>query len=95
MSTSSNVGLRVFGPFELDLDRRELRREGARVRLTAKPFDTLAFLVENHRQIVSRDQLRATIWEGLTVSDPAVEHCGAQLFHTGPRAAESSRVQDV
>lgn len=74
MSTNSNVGLRVFGPFELDLDRRELRREGARVRLTAKPFDTLAFLVENRRRIVSRDQLRATIWDGLNVSDPAVEH---------------------
>ena len=66
--------MRVFGPFELDLDRRELRREGARVRLTAKPFDTLAFLVENRRQIVSRDQLRAMVWEGVTVSDPAVEH---------------------
>lgn len=73
MSTSSN-GLRTFGPFELDLDRRELRKDGVRVRVTAKPFDTLAFLVENRRQIVSRDQLRATIWEGLTVSDPAVEH---------------------
>jgi len=74
MSTSSNLGLRVFGTFELDLDSRELRKDGVRVRLTAKPFDTLAFLIENRRQIVSRDQLRATIWEGLAVSDPAVEH---------------------
>jgi DNA-binding winged helix-turn-helix (wHTH) protein len=64
----------MFGPFVLDLGHRELRRDGQKVKLTAKPFDTLAFLVENHGQVVTRDQLRAVVWEGLAVSDPAVEH---------------------
>jgi len=63
-----------FGSFELDLARRELRRQGHRLRLTAKPFDTLAFLVENRGQLVTREQLRASVWCGLLVTDPAIEH---------------------
>jgi DNA-binding winged helix-turn-helix (wHTH) protein len=64
----------MFGPFVLDLDHRELRRDGQKVKLTAKPFDTLVFLVANRGRVVTRDQLRAVVWEGLAVSDPAVEH---------------------
>src|SRR6185437_652828 len=73
-STGTNGDSRAFGSFVLDLDRRELRREGVKVRLTAKPFDTLAVLVENRGHVVTRDQLRSAMWEGLNVSDPAVEH---------------------
>lgn len=73
-STRTNGGSRAFGSFVLDLDRRELRRDGVKVRLTAKPLDTLTFLIENRGQVVTRDQLRAAIWDGLSVSDPAVEH---------------------
>lgn len=73
-STRTNGGSRAFGTFVLDLDRRELRSDGVKVRLTAKPFDTLTFLIENRGQVVTRDQLRSAIWDGLSVSDPAVEH---------------------
>src|ERR1035437_4136003 len=74
-SNETNGGrLRYFAPFVLDFDHRELRRNGERVRLTAKPFDTLALLIENRGQVVTRDQLRATVWEGVSVSDPAIEH---------------------
>jgi DNA-binding winged helix-turn-helix (wHTH) protein len=75
--SSNETSLRrlwYFATFVIDLDRRDLRCNGERVRLTAKPFDTLALLIENRGQVVTRDQLRAIVWEGVNVSDPAIEH---------------------
>jgi len=66
-------GALAFGPFVLDLPRRQLRREGVPIRLTAKPLDVLAFLIEHRGQAVTRDQLREAVWEGVSVSDTAVE----------------------
>ena len=76
-SSSNETSLRrlwYFATFVIDLDRRDLRCNGERVRLTAKPFDTLVLLIENRGQVVTRDQLRATVWEGVNVSDPAIAH---------------------
>jgi len=67
-------GVRVFGTFQLDLEHRELRQAGRRIRLTAKPFDCLAFFVENRGEVITRDHLRATVWAGTSVTDPAIEH---------------------
>jgi DNA-binding winged helix-turn-helix (wHTH) protein len=66
--------LLYFATFVIDLDSRDLRCNGERVRLTAKPFDTLALLIEKRGQVVTREQLRATVWDGVNVSDPAIEH---------------------
>jgi DNA-binding winged helix-turn-helix (wHTH) protein len=62
-----------FGPFVLDKSQRRLSRDGNAIRLTAKPFDVLAFFVENAGQVVTRDHLRSAVWDGASVSDAAVE----------------------
>jgi Tol biopolymer transport system component/DNA-binding winged helix-turn-helix (wHTH) protein len=55
-----------FGVFELDLQRGELRRQGARVRLQEQPLKVLQLLLETPGQIVNREQLRTRIWPANT-----------------------------
>jgi DNA-binding response OmpR family regulator len=47
---------------QLDLDRREARRAGARLDLTAKEFDLLAYLMKNPARVFSRSQLLDQVW---------------------------------
>lgn len=51
-----------FGPFELDLQARELRKQGFRIRLEEKPFQVLEMLIENQGQVVTRRTLRERLW---------------------------------
>ena len=55
-----------FGPFQIDLQREELFKEGSRVRIPSKVFQVLLALVERPGEIVSRDALRARLWPGDT-----------------------------
>lgn len=47
----------VFGPFRLDLGRRELTRDGTPLRLTSGEFAVLSVLLRHARQPLSRDRL--------------------------------------
>jgi DNA-binding response OmpR family regulator len=46
-----------FGPFRLDLGRRELSRDGAPLKITSGEFAVLAVLLRHPRQPLSRDRL--------------------------------------
>jgi DNA-binding response OmpR family regulator len=50
------------GPLKLDAGRREARRNGELLRLTAREFELLWFLASNPDQVFSRDQLMARVW---------------------------------
>src|SRR6266542_4054514 len=50
------------GPLELDAARREARRDGEPLDLTAKEFDLLWFLASNANRVFSRDQLMSRVW---------------------------------
>jgi DNA-binding winged helix-turn-helix (wHTH) protein/TolB-like protein len=58
-----------FGLFEFDTATRELRREGVLVRLQSQPAQVLACLIEMAGQVVSREQLRETLWGRNTFVD--------------------------
>ena len=51
-----------FSVFELDLERRELRRRGVRVPLPPQPFAVLELLLRNAGQLVTREELRLALW---------------------------------
>lgn len=51
-----------FGVFEMDLDARELRKRGVRVKLQDQPFRVLALLIERSGQIVAREEIKDSIW---------------------------------
>lgn len=51
-----------FGPFRLDVNERELRKEGKVLTLTPKAFDTLLILVERRGTLVEREELMGLLW---------------------------------
>jgi len=50
------------GPLVLDAGKREARRDGELLSLTAKEFDLLWFLASNANRVFSRDQLMHRVW---------------------------------
>jgi TolB-like protein/Flp pilus assembly protein TadD len=51
-----------FGTFEVDLESRELRKQGLHVRLEEKPFRILELLLEQAGRVVTRRALREKLW---------------------------------
>ena len=56
-----------FGRFRLDLGRRELLRDGAPMRLSARPLDILCTLAAARGEVVGKDALIARLWPGRIV----------------------------
>ena len=61
-----------FAPFELDIDRAELRAGGVAISMEPKAFALLCLLVENPDRVISKDEMIATVWGGRFISDAAV-----------------------
>ncbi len=55
--------------FELDLSAGELRKNGVKLRLQGQPFQVLALLLEREGEVVTRDELRQTLWPSDTFVD--------------------------
>lgn len=62
MPASSPEGRVRFGPYELNISSRELRKYGKRIRIQQQPLKILGVLVESPGELVSREQLRARLW---------------------------------
>lgn len=60
-----------FGNFEVNLQSREFRKHGMRLRLEQKPFQILEMLTENAGQVVRRAALCERLWPDTHV---AFEH---------------------
>src|ERR1700687_4569407 len=66
---AANPGVVRFGLFELDLDSRELRKSGMRIKLQEEPLLILALLVERPGAIVTREELQKKLWPHDTFVD--------------------------
>jgi len=64
-----NASVCHFGVFELDLRAGELRKNGVKLRLQEQPYQVLLKLIEHHGEIVSREELRSTLWHEDTFVD--------------------------
>ncbi len=58
-----------FGVFEVDVRAGEVRRQGVRVKLQEQPFQVLTILVQRPGDVVTREELRSTIWQSDTFVD--------------------------
>jgi len=58
-----------FGPFEADLQARELRKNGVRLRLPNQSFQILQMLLQRPGALVSREELHAALWSADTFVD--------------------------
>jgi TolB-like protein len=61
-----------FGTFEVDLECREIRKHGMRIRLEEKPFQVLEMLLQQAGHLVTRRALCERLWPDTFV---AYEHC--------------------
>jgi len=59
---ATNPRLVQFGLFQLDLDARELRKSGVRIKLQEQPFQILSMLLERPGAIVTREELQKKLW---------------------------------
>ena len=58
-----------FGAFEVDVRDRELRYNGEKVKLQDKPFQILMLLMAEPRKLVTREELRRSLWPADTFVD--------------------------
>jgi len=58
-----------FAPFEVDLRAGEMHKEGRRIRLQEQPLQVLSLLLEQPNEVVTRDELRQTLWPDDTFVD--------------------------
>jgi DNA-binding winged helix-turn-helix (wHTH) protein len=58
-----------FGAFEADLDSRQLRKHGLKIRVPDQPFLLLSELLERPGEIVTREELQNKLWPSDTFVD--------------------------
>lgn len=51
-----------FGPFELDMEREELRQDGEPLLVQPQPMRVLAILIGQGGKLISREELRRRVW---------------------------------
>jgi two-component system, OmpR family, phosphate regulon response regulator PhoB len=68
-----------FGDLRVELLSREVTVDGRRVELTPKEFDLLAVLARSPRQVFSRRQLLAQVWD----SAPEYQDAATVTVHVG------------
>ena len=69
MAVSTQRRMLSFADFTLDLRARELRRNGIRLKLSGQPFAVLAMLLEHAGEVVTREEIRAHLWQKETFVD--------------------------
>ncbi|HEY5870730.1 MAG TPA: AAA family ATPase [Candidatus Tectomicrobia bacterium] len=85
-----------FGPFHLDVGAARLWHGSEAVRLTAKTWGVLHYLVAHAGQLVSKENLYAAVWDAATVSDAALAACIRELRQAlGDTAQTSQYVETV
>ena len=70
-----------FGSFDLDVRSGQLLRDGRPVKIQPQPFRVLVILAGHAGEIVSRDELRAQIWDTATFVefDQGLNYCIRQI----------------
>ena len=65
----SSVRFVRFGVFEVDIAAGEVRKKGIRIKLQSQPFLLLVTLLKRRGEVVTREELRATLWPDGTFID--------------------------
>jgi DNA-binding winged helix-turn-helix (wHTH) protein len=70
-----------FGPFELDRESGDLRKDGALVRLEPQPLKVLQLLADRAGRVVSRKEIQTQIWPDDTFVDfeQGLNYCIRQI----------------
>jgi DNA-binding winged helix-turn-helix (wHTH) protein len=80
-----------FGPFQLDPDAGELRRDGQRVELRPKCFQLLLHLVQAPGRLLSREALLEQIWPDVVVGQETLSRTITEIRQALGDDAEEPR----
>src|SRR6266702_1395389 len=69
MPKENTTAVYEFGPFRLELREHRLLRQGVRIPLTGKAFQTLRVLVEARGNLVSKQDLMTAVWPETSVEE--------------------------
>jgi DNA-binding winged helix-turn-helix (wHTH) protein len=79
-----------FNDFELDVERRQLLKDGVEIHLTPRAFDLLVLLMGEAPRVVRKDELHQRLWPGTFVSDATLVSLIKELRRAlGDRDAKS------
>ena len=62
-----------FGPFRVDLQRRQLSRDGVAVKLGERALSVLCALASAEGELVTKDELLSRAWPGLVVAESNIQ----------------------
>ncbi len=83
-----------FGDCEFDQARFELRVAGEPVEVQRKPLEILSYLLAHAGEVVTKDELLATVWEGRPTVENVLANAVAKLRSAlGPQHAECIHTQ--
>jgi DNA-binding winged helix-turn-helix (wHTH) protein len=66
--------LYIFGDYELDTRLYELRHGGRPCKLEPQVFNVLAYLLQHHDRVVTKDELLEQLWPNQFISEVTVHH---------------------
>ena len=69
MPEQTNRPIVRFGVFEANLPSGELRKHGLLIRMAGQPFKILSLLLERPGEVITREELRQSLWSGETFVD--------------------------
>jgi DNA-binding winged helix-turn-helix (wHTH) protein len=91
-----NKELYEFGRFRLDVAERLLSREGERVPLSQKAFETLCVLVRRGNHLVRKDELLSEVWPDAIVEENNLDKNISLLREVlGERAGQGKFIETV
>src|ERR1700688_4256791 len=61
-----------FGPFELSIGERILRREGEALPLGGRALDILIYLAERPGEVIAKQELMDHVWSDVTVEEGSI-----------------------
>src|SRR5918995_1958865 len=92
----ANKELYEFDKFRLDVPERILWREGERVPLSEKAFETLCALVRRGNHLVGKDELLSEVWAGAIVEENNLDKNISLLRQVlGERAGRGKFIETV
>src|SRR5262245_33907252 len=82
----------VFGDFELDESRYELRRRGAPVAVQPRVLDLILHLARHRERVVGKDELLDAIWKGTAVTEASLSQALSVARRALDDTSEAQRV---
>src|ERR1700681_814471 len=75
----SEQALYCFADFTLDPLGGTIRQGENEIELRSKSFEVLAYIVEHHGRVVTREELMQSIWPEVAVNDESLTRCIADI----------------